>query len=352
MPVDLVGWDGGYVALVGNSGDRPARVLFSADAVGWRAIDLPAAALRPGLVAHGPANPWDVVTDGRSVLVTGGQDHEPCTSPTTTPARPCATVPVSWVTTDGIHWQASMPWTGPDGATVAAAWPMPGGWESAVETRAYGEVKTADAIYRSTDGRTWMESESFDGPTHTANGVMPLDGIVAQDGIRLSSWFEWWDPDTGEIPTDSGVWASRATGDWDPVRSAAFGEGTETLFVRAMAAPGPDAPRVWALGGLVQTDGSIAVWTSLDLVEWTATRLAENPYEDGMGAGVTDLAATPLGLIAVDVQEEGVWLTRDGVAWEPIDSPRIAFVASGPAGVIGVDDPDDGGDPSIWRLVP
>jgi hypothetical protein len=349
---DLIGWDGGYVALLGYSSDRPARVLFSADAASWQAIDLPAPVLRPGLVAHGPAGLWDVTTDGRSVLVTGGQDHEPCGPTKTTPTRPCAMVPVSWITTDGIHWQASTPWMGPDEATIAAAWPMPGGWEAAVATRAYGEARTADAIYRSTDGRTWKQSESFDGPTHTADDVMPLDGIVAQDGTRLSSWFEWWDPDAGTIPEDSGVWVSRAPGSWDPVRSAAFGAGTETLLVGALTAPGPDAPRLWALGGLVQADGSIAVWTSPDLVDWTATRLAENPYEDGTPSGVTDLAATPLGLIAVDVQEQGVWLTRDGVAWEAVDSPRIAVVASGPAGVIGVDDPDDGTDATVWRLIP
>ena len=157
----LVAFDGGYVALgslpyAGPPGSEPAA-FFSADGVSWEGT--PLATMVPNCPDWGPAGAEDVpdaevraiTTNGIEVVIVGEEvphDTAGC-------ANVAASVrPVAWHSPDGRTWQRSAPFeVGGPNSRATAVWPIPNGWQAAVE----GAVTETITVWESIDGLAWHQ---------------------------------------------------------------------------------------------------------------------------------------------------------------------------------------------------
>jgi hypothetical protein len=170
-------------------------------------------------------------TDGRQVLLVGVQYHEPCYAFMGTPGPlTCSHSPVSWITADGRHWQVSPRGEGPD--LLAAAWPVPGGWEAFGPDFVGDAVALGTQVYRSSDGRHWSPSERL--PLETDTDLF----VLSSGTTRVAAV---------DHPDDQGftqsVWVSTRRGSWKRIPSSVLSDGGAYFLGAAPVPGGPGGPR-------------------------------------------------------------------------------------------------------------
>jgi hypothetical protein len=332
-PLVLVGWTDGYLAMY----DWDTRAWYSRDGSRWERVKLPAAPLPLGVV-RGRGFPDPVITagttNGRQVLLTGRQEHEPCSVEEPYRTLACSYSPVSWITADGRNWRVSPPGEGPDAYNFDAAWPVPGGWEAFAPYFEGDAVALGTDVYRSPDGLHWSLSDQL--PLETDTDLFVLSSGTTRVAVV-------------DHPGDDGFeqsgWISTRQGPWTRIPSSAISGG-----VLPGVAPLPGGPDVWVLNGYW------SVLTSRNLVDWTEHVLLTDQNQ----CGVSGIAASPLlGIVAVAHQcgsmdtDGHTWLSRDGNTWEQLPTPSsLSAVADGPDGIVALGTPDGDGVVAVWRLVP
>ena len=122
----LGGFNGGYVALQRT----PPAAWFSPDGRSWTRTAL---GVPEGVAVTAAA----IASNGASILI--GGEYIPCTERqyTDDPFHACRPRPVTWISSDGLEWQTSAPWTGPNGeegrsgSSFLTLWSVPtGGWDA------------------------------------------------------------------------------------------------------------------------------------------------------------------------------------------------------------------------------
>ena len=362
---DVVGFAGGYVAL--DSQGNGSNVLYSADGRTWTSVALP---FRASKDPHGiplEANAMGIAADGPEVIVVGGYGHVPCTPQAAgeTGAGPaCPSSPISWLSSDGTHWQTSFPWRGPgapkgfsQGNAFSTVWAVPtGGWDAAAEDVA-GEAGAAGGIFHSTDGLSWAALPSSP-PTTLKEAPNPTElwdvGLADQSGRRLVAGY--WYP-TG----DSSVVGLFTTVDGQKWTAVDTFQGANAT-VESGVTPDPNRSSLWMLAG-ADAMSLPTVWTSPDLNVWTAHHLPT--ALSGAQGSLSAIAETHLGYVALGSLSDGTdgnayhssWLSSDGIAWVQLATPGTSgddgpdVLADGPAGVIGFAQ-YNGSDvpPGVWLL--
>lgn len=348
----LVGFAGGYLAIVPDDRHGPPEVRHSVDGRSWQTIELPAPY---PVISPGPdsvpewARPTYAATDGTAVVLVGGYAHLPCDWTSDTGGGPrCPLSPISWVTTDGTTWRSSLPLMeaceqsgakSRQGCAFSAVWSVPDGWETAM---AYiqGESAEQREIWHSPDGTVWDHRADLD-----STDPVPLV-VVGADGHRLLEREEQVCTGDGDcswprqlLRSDDGIaWLDAA----EPDASARVTDG---VGPRRTAGP-------WILTGLMdcRTRCVPASWTSSDLSAWTERPL---PGAAGLDASTVRVVASDAGyaLVASGGEGHGSWLSSDGVTWQAVeDAPAVTTIAEGPAGVIGFGAPDEGGVIRVYAL--
>jgi hypothetical protein len=333
---NLVGFDGGYVAL-GSAGDlEEPMVSWSDDGQTWAATSLANSVKNcpgwgpPGDEMVPDADAGAVAANGHAVVIVGSyQPH--------TPASCAATsfYPVAWVSEDGRTWSRSEPFsTSGASGRATAVWAIAGGWEAIAEDPGSG----INAIWRSADGLHWQvatdAAELDSTPVYAASGedgtvVMTRSaGDVGNEVVRL--------------------FRSSAGESWTAI-DAAGGCGSGVTQIVAPAGPGLAA---WSVVG------DRKVCTSKDLVHWSSKALPMSVWRiAGTRFGVIAIGDTCSGA-GVDCPDPGprACITTDGVAWSSLAHPKVYYgrtLADGPAGVLLLGTgPDDGDTPAsaVWRL--
>ena len=348
----IAGFDHGYVALQRN----PPAAWFSPDGTTWTRTALGAPDGFAG-TAH------TIASNGASILV--GGDYIPCTRRqyADDPFHDCRPRPVSWVSSDGLKWQTSGPWTGPNGeqgrsgSLFETVWPVPtGGWDAGqmfdLSDESNGFPLAGPAIWHSPDGLTWTPYTDAPGedPTCGTFGVTDtFDAAADATGRRLAVTSA-----PGECPFP--VFTSSDGRDYASVES--FPAQGQTYM--SVVLPPVDG-RPWRLFGGLEGTGQGFAWSSADLATWSATPM--NP-DGAASAGV--LAAIHEAGRDVAVGRSGergaTWISEDGVAWRLAAGagPEIETLASGPAGTLGLVgtwmliDEDTGSQVTgfeVWKLV-
>ena len=322
--------------MAGPPGAEPAA-FFSADGVSWKETRL--ATMVPNCPDWGPAGAEDVpdaearaiATNGSEVVIVGEEaPHD---------AAGCANVaasvrPVAWYSPDGRTWQRSAPFeVGGLNARAAAVWPIPRGWQAAVQGAAVGTI----SIWESLDGLAWYRlGEPV--PVEDANvyaGAAP-DGTVV-----LSRW--------ADATSGLRLFTSRDGRTWEPITKAGGCEeapGTTQVV-------GPDAR---GLDAWVLVD-DMRLCTSPDLLTWSGTTMTDAPSTVAQTRfGAIVLADACFGAGSTCAPDPRAYLTTDGVTWTPMAHPPVDWgraVADGPAGVllVGQGTADDGAT-TVWRLIP
>ena len=370
---DVVGFDGGYVAVERSS----PSVWFSADGRAWTEVELPFKVTKDEFGRPHEAYASGLATNGKEVLAFGGYTHDPCDPPeeaSTGGGPECPLYPLAWVSDDGVTWESGYPGTKPpdpsgydQGSEFVAAWPVPsGGWDASLSYW-QGESLTGRGLWHSSDGIRWTELEPAPAPDTTGSDEFPWihAGAADQAGNRVV-WQRW-----GNGEPLMTLATSPDGRSWTTIDDFA-GQGTN---VNDGVAPFGTLGR-WVLvgaSGITEEGYSTAVptiWTSLDGVSWTAVAVpfvsGPDCLEDGEDCGgwATAVALTEAGYVAVSggpygPPTYGTWLSEDGATWvelPPAATPAGKFgpnaVADGPAGVIGIGlGPTDSGDTAtVWEL--
>ena len=348
----VVGFAGGYVAL-DEQGDQ-SSVRFSSDGKTWTSEALPfAASTDPHGIAL-TATAQSIAADAAQVEVVGGYGHVPCTpqaAGSTGGGPECPSSPISWLSSDGIHWQSSYPWRGPgpakgfkQGNEFSTVWAVPtGGWDAATDDIG-GESGAAGGIFHSADGFSWTALPASP-PTVIKGSPVPTElwhlGLAAQSGGRLVAgyWYPMNGASVGGVV--AGLFTSPDGQAWSRITSF---PGT-LATVESGVAPDPSRAPLWIVAGS-DAKSFPTVWTSPDLKVWTAHEL---PLGVGTDGALSAIAETSLGYVAAgtitnettaDVQHSS-WLSTNGVDWVQLATPGTAgddgpdVLADGPAGVIG-----------------
>jgi hypothetical protein len=340
----MAGFGGGYVALVNP--DVDSKVLYSADGVSWKSVTLPFSTSKDSHGNELGAFTEAVASNGAQVIVVGGYSHAPCATSIggTGGGPPCASSPIAWITSDGTHWHGSYPWPGPgpakgftQGNEFLAVWSIPGGgWEAASMDIA-GEAGSSGGLFHSADGLSWTKVAS-PSPNHADSDRLELWhlGLADATGRRLIGGY--WYPNGDTL---LGLFTSADGKAWSPV--ATF-NGADTT-VGSGVAPIDSLRPLWVVAGS-DANSLPTVWTSPDLVSWTAHELPTLPGAQG---SVSTVAATHLGYVAVGQLSDGTdgsayhssWVSIDGLNWTQLDTPSTKdgdgpdVLADGPGGVIG-----------------
>jgi hypothetical protein len=133
----------------------------------------------------------------------------------------------------------------------------------------------------------------------------------------------------GTFPGRAQAWTSMNGITWEPATVEGADEGTIMTDVAS-------TPQGLVAFGTATTEGAdgpdrVAAWHSTDGTTWESGSV-RRPRDQGMGAGVTDLADGPGGTLAlVDFfgQDAGVariYRSTDGTTWEPVRVPRADSV--------------------------
>lgn len=341
----MAGFGGGYVALAHQ--DVDSKVLYSADGVSWKSVTLPFATAKD---SHGnslEARTEAIASNGAQVIVVGGYFHTPCaTSNGGAGGGPlCPSSPIAWLTSDGTHWQSSYPWHGPgpakgtrQGNEFVSVWSAPGNGWSAATMDVGGEEGSAGPIFHSPNGLSWSRSS---GPSPIRPGSSESTafwhlGLADAMGEQLVGGF--WYPDGNQ---QIGLFSTHDGKTWSAVKSF---HGANTSVVAGLA-PSDSLASLWILAG---SDAMTlpTVWTSPDLVTWTANELPALPGAEG---ALSSIALTHLGYVAAGQLSGGTdgsayhssWVSTDGLNWTQIDTPGTPdgdgpdVLADGPGGVIG-----------------
>jgi hypothetical protein len=316
----LIGWAGGYLAATLEEG---YEAWYSRDGASWELVKLPVAR-----VPRGAYRSLLGTTDGREVLLVGR--YSKLCDDGSTGGSPCYTSPISWITADGRHWRVPQ---GPEGIDLAAAWPVPGGWE-AFGPVDEGVVALGTQLYRSSDGLHWSPSETL--PLESDSDLFVLSSGTTRVAVI---------DHLGDDGFEQSGWISARQGPWTRIPSSAISGG-----VLPGVAPVPGGPDVWVLNGYW------SVLTSRNLVDWTEHVLLTDQNQ----CSVSGIAASPLlGIVAVadgcgSTETDGhTWLSRDGNTWEQLPTPSsLSAVADGSDGIVALGTPDDDGVVAVWRLVP
>jgi hypothetical protein len=356
-PFRVVGFADGYVLL-----DMTSTVQFSPDGVKWTPVRLP--------FGEGSAlGTTSFATNGQHVLVAGS--HTPCriAAYQANPFGPCRERPASWVSDDGLTWQASDAWTGAvgptgqSGSSFTAAWTVPtGGWDAAqaFDTGDESDVGSVigPALWHSEDGRAWsLLSAKPAEPTSDCDPYWSADSFWAladADGLRVAH-----------------VAASECAGVDTSLSLSTDGRRYERLhafpgsggWVQRGLEPIGSGPWVFAGGRQVSDSASEAMtWASGDLSTWTTTALPV-PSEVRQSRAWA-LGHGKMGYVAVGQASSGseydrviTWMSDDGAAWRIADvRPSQAFaieeIADGPAGMLGLGSVllSEDEDQSVYRL--
>ena len=339
----VAGFSGGYVALANQ--DVDSKVLYSADGVSWTSVSLPFPSSKD---SHGNvlgAFTEAIASNGPQVIVVGGYSHTPCTKSTggTGGGPLCPSSPITWTTSDGTHWHSSYPWPGPgpavgtQGNEFLAVWSIPGGGWDAAGMDVSGEAGTSDGLFHSTDGLKWAKVSS-PSPDHAGADRLELWhlGLADATGRRLIGGY--WYPSGNSL---LGLFTSADGKAWSSVKTF---NGADTS-VGSGVAPIDSLRPLWVIAG-TDTNSLPTVWTSPDLVTWTAHELPTLPGAQG---SVSTVAATHLGYVAAGQLSDGTdgsayhssWVSVDGQSWTQIDTPGTPdgdgpdVITDGPGGVVG-----------------
>ena len=340
----IAGFSGGYVTLPDSGVD--AKVLYSPDGASWKSVILP---FPDSTDAHGDgfaAFTEAVASNGTQVIVVGGYSHAPCTTSKGLAGGgpPCASSPIAWVTSDGTHWKSSYPWPGPgpakgftQGNEFLSAWSIPGsGWDAA-SMDISGEAGSSGGVFHSADGMRWTKVTS-PSPDHAGADRLELWHLGLADATGRQLIGGYWYPNGNSL---LGLFTSADVKAWSPVTTF---NGADTS-VGSGVAPIDSLRPLWVIAGS-DTNSLPTVWTSPDLVSWTAHELPTLPGAQG---SVNTVAATHLGYVAVGQLSDGTdgsayhssWVSADGQSWTQIDTPSAPDgdgpdnLADGPGGVVG-----------------
>ncbi len=351
----IVGYEGGYVALVDGAPSDPPTVRVSSDGRDWRTIRLPAPEPidPPGAdTSYDPAaTPVALATDGTTVVVVGSYYHEPCDWSRlgdTGGGPACPSSPISWASTDGTTWTSSLPWVGPggfpgglsaQGSAFTSVWAVPDGWEAGL-FYVGGEAGQQREIWHSSHGLAWE---------HRADLVStdaPLIPVVDSAGRRLLAGEEQVCAGDGNCYPSVRLWTSDEGVTW----AAAVLPEAAAWVDDGVGPRSSGEPWVLAGGG---SPTSLRIWTSDDLRTWEAAQLA------GVEADVvvSDIAHTGAGYVVVASGSASgaalgsTWFSDDGRTWRAIeDASLVQALAEGPAGVIGLGNADDDGVMHTYQL--
>jgi hypothetical protein len=368
----FVGFAKGYAVLDGQVG----AVWYSSNGRKWKSVTLPIdrAQAKMGGDANGLLG-RAIATNGRELLVVGGYSHGPCrpNPPGSAGGGPeCPVAPISWISSDGLHWRSSKSTLASMHGEFVAVWPVAGGGWNAALSDWYGECLGGDTLWRSADGISWTRLTKAPPAAWEGYDRVPL-GIASESGRYLLAASERGDPHL--------TLATRAAGESWSVLHGFPGEGAEVI---AGAAPVGDRTR-WVLAGrsgatvYCEDDagagcgvGAPTIWSSAGGVNWTAIVL---PVGSGVAAlepgdppvtvsAVTSLVLSDRGYVAVGAEgdpTEGsrheTWVSADGVSWTMLPGagrPRFDYgpglVADGPAGVIGISGSKAEDELVVWQL--
>jgi len=343
---EMAGFSGGYVALANQDAD--SKVLYSADGVSWKSVTLPFATSKD---SHGnslEARTEAIASNGAQVIVVGGYFHTPCAvqSPGLTGGGPaCPSSPIAWLSSDGTHWQSSYPWHGPgpakglkQGNQFMSVWPVPGSGWSAATMDVGGEEGSAGGIFHSANGLSWARTSAPSPIRPGSSESTEFWHLGLADAIGEQLVGGYWYPDGNQ---QIGLFSAPDGKAWSAVKSF---QGANTSVVAGVAPSDSLAP-LWILAG---TDSMTlpTVWTSPDLVTWTAHELPVLPGAEG---SLNSIALTHLGYVALGQLSDGTdgnayhssWVSTDGINWTQVDTPSTPdgdgpdVLADGPGGVIG-----------------
>ena len=201
---------------------------------------------------------------------------------------------ILWTSEDGRTWRDITP-EGFASVGIASAIEFDGG------LIAVGRGNTIDvdaqlaAVYRSDDGFTWHMVDAGDEMVgQLIDLVATDDGLFAVGGVPGADAAGIW------RSTDGETW-ERTGGDFDHAFMWSIAEG---------------GPGLVAVGWRRNPDPDLAVWTSVDGVEWT---LAPDPegFEGYEGTDVIDFDGT-LAMVGSSLAtgRGGAWFSDDGITWE------------------------------------
>jgi hypothetical protein len=218
-------------------------------------------------------------------------------------------------------------------ARAATVWPIPGGWQAAVQGAAVGTI----SIWESIDGLAWYPL----GEPVAAGDVNIYAGAAADGTVVLSRW--------DDTRSGLGLFTSRDGRTWEPIEMAGGCEGVSgTTQIVGPAAQGLDA---WILLN------DMRLCTSRDLMAWSGTTFTDWPSTVAQTRfGAIVLADSCFGAGSACTSDPRAYLTTDGVTWTPMAHPPVSWgrtVADGPAGVLLIGHAAaDEGEATVWRLDP
>jgi hypothetical protein len=324
----IAGFDGGYVALQRS----PPAAWFSQDGTAWTRTALKAP---EGFAGSAES----IASNGDSIIVVG--DYIPCTKRqySDDPFHECRSRPVSWLSSDGLEWQASGRWDGPNGeegksgSSFVTVWSVPtGGWDAGQMFSGSDESDdlpaSGPALWHSPDGAEWRQLTDPPG-----------------EGIRCGTFGVTESFQAAADPTGRRVAATTAYEECPfPVFTSSDGttyEKVETFpaegqtYITVVLPPADGLP--WRLFGGVEGTGQGFTWSSSDLGTWSSTPM----NEDGVRGAVVLAAIHEAGRdVAVGRVGEagGTWMSEDGESWHLAAAAQteLEALAAGPAGTLGL----------------
>jgi hypothetical protein len=256
-----------------------------------------------------------------------------------------------WASDDGQAWTRLTASAGFEDAAVGRISRAPDGTFLAVGSTCYYECAGV-RIWRSTDGLSWTAVD-HDLPESSFVSVVPggpgwvglgevdlplgsLSGWTSADGAR-------WSPATGIgsdpgvvrgiVPTTGGFVAGGSIYPEDRSEPAIWTSSDGTEWARLAPTEAPDGLGLEALvelGGLLiafaRTDEGIELWTSESGGDWSLRSGAGAPFAIGGSRLIRIAMVVPggPGLVAFGAAETpgtgptiGIWVTADGIDWQP-----------------------------------
>jgi hypothetical protein len=342
----LGGFDGGYVALQRS----PPAAWFSADGTTWKRTALKA--------PEGFAGSADTIaSNGTSILV--GGDYIPCSRRqySDDPFHECRSRPVSWISSDGLNWQTSGPWDGPNGeegksgSSFGTVWSVPtGGWDAGQMFSGSDESDdlpaSGPALWHSSDGVDWTplaDAPGEDIQCGTFGATESFEAAADATGRRVAATTAYEECPFPVFTSSDGTTYAKVE---------AFPAHGQT-YITVVLPPVDGLP--WRLFGGVEGSGQASAWSSQNLDAWSAAVMS------GGGSAVILAAAHEPGRdIAVGRSGEqgGTWSSEDGQTWRLAAdaTTQIETLAAGPAGTLGLVGTwsEDGNEVTgfeVWKLV-